>query len=92
MGRRIIFFKLGGGESHYSLGQRYRLRVIEYNAATKVELRNKTCIDLNVCPEAGAEQREQVLQGWCRRQLRGLILPLLEKWQVIPGVQVADWV
>ena len=36
-------------------------------------------------------QREQVLLRWHREQLRTMIPPLLEKWQPVLGVQVADW-
>lgn len=79
------------GESHYFLGQRYRLRVIEHHRAGKVVVRNKAAIDLYVRPESSAEQREQVLQRWYRAQLKALIPSLLEKWQLVLGVQVADW-
>jgi len=78
------------GESHYYLGQRYRLRVIEHHAAGKVVLRNAS-IDLYVRPETRPDQREQVLQRWYREQLKALVPPLLEKWQVVLGVEVADW-
>jgi len=79
------------GESHYFLGQRYRLRVIEHHGAGKVVVRNKAAIDLYVRSETSAEQREQVLQRWYRAQLKALTPPLLEKWQLVLGVQVADW-
>ena len=79
------------GESHYFLGRRYRLRVIEHHGAGKVALRNKSTMDLYVRPESDAEQRRRVLQRWYREQLKALILPLLEKWQPSIGVQVADW-
>ncbi len=79
------------GESHYFLGQRYRLRVIEHNGAGKVVVRTKAAIDLYVRPGSSAEQREQVVQRWYRAQLKALIPSLLEKWQVVLGVQVADW-
>jgi predicted metal-dependent hydrolase len=79
------------GESHYFLGQRYRLRVIEHNGAGKVVLRNKTFMDLYVRPEASAEQREQVLQRWYRQELKALIPPLLKKWELVLGVEAADW-
>jgi predicted metal-dependent hydrolase len=78
------------GESHYFLGQRYRLRVIEHHAAGKVILRNAS-IDLYVRPETSADQREQVVQRWYRSQLKALIPALLDKWQLVLGVQVADW-
>jgi hypothetical protein len=78
------------GESHYFLGQRYRLHVIEHSGARKVVVR-KAFIDLYVHPETSAEQREQVLQRWYRKQLKALIPSLLDKWQVVLGVQAADW-
>lgn len=79
------------GESHYFLGQRYRLNVIEHHGAGKVVLPNKSTMALYVRPEASSVQRKQVLQRWYRQQLKGLIPPLLEKWQTTLGVQVADW-
>jgi len=79
------------GESHYFLGQRYRLNVIEHHGAGKVVLPNKSTMALYVRPEASLVQRKQVLQRWCREQLKTLIPPLLEKWQTTLGVQVADW-
>jgi predicted metal-dependent hydrolase len=79
------------GESHYFLGRRYRLRVIEYHGPGKVVLRNKSTMDLFVRPETSAEQRRRVLQRWYREQLKALIPPLLEKWQPSMAVQVADW-
>jgi hypothetical protein len=78
------------GESHYFLGQRYRLRVIEDHAAGKVVLRNAS-IDLYVRPETSADQSEQVLHRWYRKQLKALVPALLEKWQLVLGVEVADW-
>jgi len=79
------------GESHYFLGQRYRLRVIEDHRTVKVELRSNAAIDLYVRPQTSAREREQVLQRWYRRQLKAMIPPLLEEWQPVVGVQVADW-
>jgi predicted metal-dependent hydrolase len=79
------------GESHYFLGQRYRLRVIAQSGAARVGVRNKALIDLYVRPDARAAQREEVLLQWYREQLKELIPPLLEKWQSILGVQVAFW-
>ena len=79
------------GESHYFLGQRYRLRVHEQDAPARVAVRGVASLDLFVRPGTGAEQREAVLLRWHREQLKALIPPLLEKWQLILGVQVADW-
>ncbi len=79
------------GESHYFLGQRYRLRIIEHPGAGRVLLLNKATLELHVRPKTTAEQREQVLQQWYREQLKQLIPPLLEKWQPVLGVESADW-
>lgn len=79
------------GESHYFLGKRYRLRVHEQDAPARVALRGIASLDLFVRPGSSAEQRETVLLRWHREQLKALIPPLLEKWQPLLGVQVADW-
>lgn len=79
------------GESHYFLGRRYRLRVHEQNAPARVAVRGIASLDLFVRPGTSAEQREDILLRWHREQLKALIPPLLEKWQPVLGVQVADW-
>jgi len=79
------------GESHYFLGQRFRLRVTEHDGPAKVVLRNKTSLELYIRPGSAVAQREQVLQRWYRAQLKPLVPPLLEKWQPILGVHVDDW-
>jgi predicted metal-dependent hydrolase len=79
------------GESHYFLGQRYRLNVIEHKGAGKVILRNKTAADLYVRPGSDAARREKILQQWYREQLKTLIPSLLEKWKRVAGVQVTHW-
>jgi predicted metal-dependent hydrolase len=79
------------GETHYFLGQRYRLRVINYDGPAKVIVRNGSTIDLHVRREFNAAQREQVLQRWYRQQLKDLIPPLLQKWQSALNVEVREW-
>lgn len=79
------------GESHYFLGQRYRLRITEHQGAGKIVLRNKAKIDLQVRPHASVGQREEILLRWYREQLKELIPPLLMRWQPIIGVRAAAW-
>jgi len=79
------------GESHYFLGQRYRLRVVNHDGGARVAMRNKSIIELHVPQQTTVNQRERLLQRWYRQQLKALIPPLLEKWQTTLGVQVADW-
>jgi predicted metal-dependent hydrolase len=79
------------GETHYFLGQRYRLRVINYNGPAKVIIGAGSMMELRVRRELNSEQRERVLQRWYRRQLKELIPPLLQKWQGRLDVQVREW-
>ncbi|RLG29445.1 metal-dependent hydrolase [Methanosarcinales archaeon] len=79
------------GESHYYKSGRYLLNVIYHNAAPKVEIRNKTYIDLYVRVGSICEQREKVLTKWYRKQLKDQIPALIDKWQQIIGVEVDDW-
>ena len=79
------------GESHYYLGRRYRLRLVEPRGAGRVVLRNRTVLELHVRPGTGTEGRDRIMQNWYREQLRALIPPLLAKWEAILGVRAADW-
>lgn len=79
------------GESHYFLGRRYRLRVVKHDGATSVELRNKSTLELHVRPDTNTALRDRILQRWYRQQLKELIPPLIEKWQAVLGVAVAEW-
>jgi predicted metal-dependent hydrolase len=79
------------GESHNYLGTRYRLNIIEEDAPPKVTIRNKQYIDLYIRPGSDTVKREQVMTDWYRKNLKELIPSLIEKWEPIMGVQVADW-
>ena len=75
-------------ESHYYLGQRYLLKVIEQDAAPKVVLKHGT-IELYIRKSASIKQREKVLQGWYRQQLRGLIPQYVARLEEKMNVKVA---
>lgn len=78
-------------ESHYYLGRRYLLNIVSSDAPPRIGIRNATTIDLHIWKNADAKQREGVLQEWYRQQLKEMIPPLVEKWERIVGVNVADW-
>jgi predicted metal-dependent hydrolase len=78
------------GESHYFLGRRYRLHVVEHTGPARVVLRNQTLV-LSVRPGLDAKARERALHQWYRARLRELIPPLLAKWKAILGVESVDW-
>ncbi len=76
-------------ESHYYLGQRYLLKVIEQNAAPKVVLKHNT-IELYFRKDSSVKQREEVLQSWYRQQLRELIPQYIAKLEKKMNVKVAE--
>jgi predicted metal-dependent hydrolase len=80
-----------GGESHYFLGARYRLRVEERDGPAKVLVRGKSGITLQVRPGSTVEQREEILYRWYRSELKALIPALLERWQPVIGARVNGW-
>ena len=79
------------GESHYYLGRRYRLRLVESIAGSKVYVRNASILELHARPTTTAGQRERMLQDWYREQLKKKIPIKLKKWQPVVGVEVSEW-
>ncbi|WP_243668962.1 M48 family metallopeptidase [Methanoculleus chikugoensis] len=78
-------------ETHYYLGKRYLLNVIEDAGPSRAEA-NKARIDLYVPVGSDAEKREQVMLKWYRKELKALLVPLITKWQdTLGGVTVDDW-
>ena len=79
------------GESHYFMGTRYLLNVIESNEKQRVELRNKKYMDLYVRPGHTKENRERIVSQWYREELKRLIPEYIEKWGNPIGVTVNEW-
>ena len=78
-------------ESHYFLGQRYLLNVIEHNAVPKVVLRNKTYIDLYIRPNTVTQKKESIMNEWYRAELKKLIPPIIQKYEKLADVKSSDW-
>lgn len=78
------------GESHYFLGHRYRMRVIEHPGPGKVVLRGTAALDLYVRARTDTAGRDRVLRGWYRQQLQAIVPRLLAKWEKKIGVATAD--
>lgn len=78
-------------ESHYYFGQRYLLNVIEHKGPSRVEVHNKTSINLYVPIGSNVSKREQVLLRWYRKEIKAQIPPLIKKWEDVLGVTVDNW-
>lgn len=79
------------GESHYFMGRRYRLSVIERDKPPRIRIPNSRTIELSVRPNSTIEQKEKIFQDWCRAQLRQAARPLIEDWAKLLGVPMPDW-
>ncbi len=79
------------GESHYFLGRRYRLRVLEENAPSQVSVKGNSELKMRVRPGANREKRERILDDFYRDRMKELVPEFISKWQPIMGVEVADW-
>jgi predicted metal-dependent hydrolase len=75
-------------ESHYCWGKRYLLKVVENDAAPRVELKHASMV-LHVRPGADDDKKQSVMDEWFRRQLKAEIPPLIAKWGRHMGVTVA---
>jgi predicted metal-dependent hydrolase len=78
-------------ESHYFLGRRYLLNVIESNGPSRISRKGHTTLELQIPKRTGRHRREQILLGWYRKNLKSLILPLIEKWEAKIGTKVESW-
>lgn len=79
------------GESHYYLGRRYRLTVVEAWGRQTVSLKGGTRIVIQVHPGANAAARWRVLEHWYREQLRHELKPLVEHWVTWLSLEVPEW-
>ncbi len=78
------------GESHFYMGRRYRLHVVEREAPSRVLLRRRAILELQVRGRCDAGVRRRVLFRWYRERLRELLPPVLARWEVALGVRALD--
>jgi len=78
-------------ESHYFLGRRYLLNVIYKDGAPRVSINGKPSIELFIRKGTTRLKREKILDDWYRKELKGMIPGLIEKWQQIMSLHVAAW-
>ena len=79
------------GESHYFMGRRYLLDVVQRHGRHDIAIENNTRMTLYVQPGTSERNKEKVLLEWYRRQLKTLIPDLIAKWEPVIGVQVSQW-
>jgi hypothetical protein len=82
--------ELVSGETHFVLGKRYRLDVIESDAPALVRLAGRGRLALRVPPAMDYAGRLRVLNDWYRTMLRDTLTTLIAKWEPLLGVEAAS--
>ena len=77
-------------ESHYYLGKRYLLKIIEQNAAPIVKLKHNT-IEMYIRPDTNTAKRKEILDEWYRAKLKSMIPVIISKWQPVMLVEVKEF-
>jgi predicted metal-dependent hydrolase len=78
------------GESHFVWGVRYRLRVIEEPAPTRIGLQSDRLV-LRTPGTSTTQARVKALREWEREQLRERIPGLIATWEPVVGRAVPQW-
>lgn len=68
------------GETHYFLGQRYRMRVINRPGPALISIPNKSTIVLTCASGATLTAKRNALDSWYRQRLSEVIPPVLDEW------------
>lgn len=77
-------------ESHYYLGRRYLLQIVEHNGKASVEIKHDKIV-LHTKPDSDKTQRETLLHAWYRAQLKSIIPQIISKWEPIMQVKVLEF-
>lgn len=79
------------GESHYFLGRRYRLKIVEGKGKAKIDIQGANTFVLTLSKPLNKEQKLKLLDEWYREQLKKRIPDLFLKWQAIIGVEASSY-
>jgi len=74
-------------ESHYVWGERYMLVLYYANVPASVSIKHKKLV-LTVRPHSTQSKKQEVLEAWCRQQLRDKAEMMLGKWEEKIGVKI----
>lgn len=77
-------------ESHYFLGKRYLLKVVEGSWPHSVAIKHNTLV-MHVKQGTTTEQRQIMIQEWYRHHLKELVPQYIAKWEKIMEVQVSEF-
>ena len=76
-------------ESHYFLGKRYLLKVIENDSSPKVVLKHET-IELHLRPNSNLKKRQEIMDEWYRQRLKDIIPDIIARYEKALKVNVNE--
>ncbi|MHA3290549.1 M48 family metallopeptidase [Legionella pneumophila] len=79
------------GESHYFLGRRFRLDLVDTQDAPKVYLKNNNRLVIEIQQFSTLEQRQKILDEWYRKEFKKILPDLISKWEFIIGQNIGGW-
>ncbi len=79
------------GESHYFLGKRYLLNVIEQSKPNRIEIKKNTHINLHVNSSEFRNLKEKILEKWYRDELHKISIPIIKNFESKLGIKVEDF-
>lgn len=77
-------------ESHYYLGRRYLLKVIEHNASPKVAIKYES-MEMYIRPNTDTGKRQVILDGWYRQRMKEIVPGLIAQYEKAMKVQVSEF-
>ena len=77
-------------ESHYFLGKRHLLKVVEHDAPPKVAIKHET-MEMYIRPNTGLEKRREILDEWYRRQLKEIVPGMISQYEEMMKVKVDEF-
>lgn len=72
-------------ESHYFLGKRYLLKIIELDAPPSITIKHDI-LELQIRPNSDLEKKQAVMESWYRMQLKQLVPDMISKWSKLMDV------
>ena len=77
-------------ESHYYLGRRYLLNVIEDHVSPGVAIKHET-MEMYIRPNTGMGKRQVILYEWYRQRLKEIVPGLIAQYKKIMQVHVPEF-
>lgn len=77
-------------ESHYFLGERYLMKIVEQESSPRIVLKKKE-IQMIVRPDTTQDKKKEILEEWYRSELKRIVPPIIEKWEKKIGVKSSEY-